>query len=107
MMLKTYLSSEQSLAKLITKYIFIYVSTGKPRRDGPYFFPSVFSVSYLFSSVITVSIVASKRRAEERVEMQFVFPAASHITKKTGSLTQILCLTLAVEQKEYSSSFLY
>lgn len=35
----------------------------------------------------------------KRVEMQFVFCAASHITKKAGSLT------LAVEQKEYNSFF--
>lgn len=30
--------SEPSSVKLIIKYIFVYVSTGKPRKDGPYLF---------------------------------------------------------------------
>jgi len=64
-------------------------------------------VLYLFSSVITISTVVFKSGAEVRVEIQFVFHAASRFTMKMGGLTQILCLTTMVEQKEYSSFCLY
>lgn len=54
---------------------------------------------HICSAQWLLSVLWHLKEDLKRVEMQFVFCAASHIRKKTGSLT------LAVEQKEYNSFF--